>query len=144
MFSSLCVFKYILNYHSVFDRSFFSVSDNNVPTPYGQRVCPIPPSQMYKKENLATEASHLLMQCRSVLQFFFLFYFNFTFEIKSFCLLTAYKESILVLKPRADVTRSTKRKYQWPHRKYLCLPKLKKKHFQLNETSHFEKKTFFR
>ena len=30
----------------------------------------------------------------------------------------------LVLKPTADVTRSSKQRYQWPHEKDLCPPKL--------------------
>ena len=37
------------------------------------------------------------------------------------------KGSTLALKPRADVTRSLKQGYQWPHEKDLCPPKLKKK-----------------
>ena len=32
------------------------------------------------------------------------------------------KESILALKPRADVTRSPKQGYQCPHKKDLCPP----------------------
>ena len=39
----------------------------------------------------------------------------------------ARKGSILALKPSADVTRSPKQGYQWPHKKDLCLPKIKKK-----------------
>ena len=34
----------------------------------------------------------------------------------------ACKGSILVLKPRADITRSPKEGYQWPHKKDLCPP----------------------
>ena len=36
-------------------------------------------------------------------------------------------ESTLALKPRADVTRSSKQGYQWPHKKDMCPPKSKKK-----------------
>ena len=32
----------------------------------------------------------------------------------------------LALKPRDDVTRSLKQGYQWPHKKDLCPPKIKK------------------
>ena len=32
-------------------------------------------------------------------------------------------ESTLDLKPRADVTRSPKQGYQWPHKKDMCHPK---------------------
>ena len=32
----------------------------------------------------------------------------------------------LALKPRGDVTRSPKQGYQWPHKKDLCPPKIKK------------------
>ena len=35
----------------------------------------------------------------------------------------AHKGSTLALKPRADVTRSPKQGYQWPHEKDLCPPK---------------------
>ena len=34
--------------------------------------------------------------------------------------------STLALKPRADVTRSPKQGYQWPHEKDLCPPKFLK------------------
>ena len=37
------------------------------------------------------------------------------------------KGSTLALKPRADITRSPKQGYQWPHEKDLCPPKIKKK-----------------
>ena len=37
------------------------------------------------------------------------------------------RESTLVLKPRADVTRSSKQGYQWPHKKDLCPTKFFKK-----------------
>ena len=37
------------------------------------------------------------------------------------------KGSTLALKPRADVTRSPKQGYQWPHEKDLCPPKNFKK-----------------
>ena len=36
-------------------------------------------------------------------------------------------ESTLALKPRADVTRSPKQGYQWPHKKDMCPPKILKK-----------------
>ena len=36
-------------------------------------------------------------------------------------------ESTLALKPRADVTRSPKQGYQWPHKKHMCPPKIWKK-----------------
>ena len=36
------------------------------------------------------------------------------------------RESTLALKPRADVTRSPKKGYQWLHEKDLCPPKIKK------------------
>ena len=39
----------------------------------------------------------------------------------------ARKGSTLALKPRADVTRSPKQGYQWPHGKDLCPQKKKKK-----------------
>ena len=41
------------------------------------------------------------------------------------------RESTLALKPRADVARSPKRGYQWPHKKDLCPAKffLKNKQF---------------
>ena len=51
-------------------------------------------------------------------------------------------KSTLALKPRADVTRSPKQGYQWPHKKDMCPPKiyLKKnnkwchhKHFHCND-----------
>ena len=32
--------------------------------------------------------------------------------------------STLALNPRADVTRSPKQGYQWPHKKDLCPPKI--------------------
>ena len=38
-----------------------------------------------------------------------------------------YASATLALKLRGDVTRSTKRGYQWPHKKDLCLSKNKKK-----------------
>ena len=34
----------------------------------------------------------------------------------------ASKTSTLALKPRADITRSPKEGYQWPHKKDLCPP----------------------
>ena len=37
------------------------------------------------------------------------------------------RESTLALKPRADVTRSPKQGYQWPHKKDLCPTKILKK-----------------
>ena len=37
------------------------------------------------------------------------------------------QRSVIVLKPRADVTRSPKQGYQWPHKKDMCPPKFKKK-----------------
>ena len=37
------------------------------------------------------------------------------------------KGSTLALKPRADITRSPKQGYQWPHEKDLCPPKNKNK-----------------
>ena len=40
-------------------------------------------------------------------------------------------ESTLPLKPRADVNRSPKQGYQWPHKKDLCPPK-----FFANDTCH--------
>ena len=36
-------------------------------------------------------------------------------------------ESTLALKPRADITRSPKQGYQWPHKKDMCPPKILKK-----------------
>ena len=36
----------------------------------------------------------------------------------------ASEGSTLALKPRADITRSPKQEYQWPHEKYLCPPKI--------------------
>ena len=39
-------------------------------------------------------------------------------------------ESTLALKPRADITRSPKQGYQWPHKKDMCPPKIKKKMFE--------------
>ena len=44
-----------------------------------------------------------------------------------------WKISTLVLKPRADITRSPKQVYQWPHEKNVCPPKrfLKKSQSQL-------------
>ena len=33
-------------------------------------------------------------------------------------------ESTLALEPRADVTRSPKQGYHWPHKKYMCPPKI--------------------
>ena len=42
-------------------------------------------------------------------------------------------EFTLALKPRADVTRSPKQGYQWPHKKDMCPPKtLKKKPFVIH------------
>ena len=38
----------------------------------------------------------------------------------------ASEGSTLALKPRADVTRSPKQGYQWPHKKDSCPPKIKK------------------
>ena len=35
-------------------------------------------------------------------------------------------DSTLVLKPKADVTRSPKHGYQWPHKKDMCPTKIKK------------------
>ena len=40
---------------------------------------------------------------------------------------TQARESTLALKPRADVTRSPKQGYQWPHKKDLCPTKILKK-----------------
>ena len=37
------------------------------------------------------------------------------------------ERSTLALKPRADVTRSPKQGYEWPHKKDMCPPKKKKK-----------------
>ena len=37
---------------------------------------------------------------------------------------TQARESTLALKPKADVTRSPKQGYQWPHEKDLCPPKI--------------------
>ena len=37
------------------------------------------------------------------------------------------RDPTLALKPRTDVTRSPKQGHQWPHKKDLCPPKLKKK-----------------
>ena len=39
----------------------------------------------------------------------------------------ASERSTLALKPRADVTRSPRQGYQWPHKKDLCPPKIFKK-----------------
>ena len=39
----------------------------------------------------------------------------------------ASEKSTLALKPRADVTRSPKQEYQWPHKKGSCLTKILKK-----------------
>ena len=36
-------------------------------------------------------------------------------------------EHTLALKPRGDITRSPKLGYQWPHKNYLCPPKILKK-----------------
>ena len=36
----------------------------------------------------------------------------------------AHKGSTLDLKPKADVTRSPRQGYQWPHKKDLCHPKI--------------------
>ena len=44
-----------------------------------------------------------------------------------------YKESTLALKPRANITRSPKQGYQWPHEKDLCPPKIFKTNFSLKE-----------
>ena len=38
----------------------------------------------------------------------------------------ACKGSTQALKPMADITRSPKQEYQWPHKKDLCPPNLKK------------------
>ena len=38
----------------------------------------------------------------------------------------ASEGSTLALKPRADVTRSPKQGYQWPHKKDMRPPKIKK------------------
>ena len=40
---------------------------------------------------------------------------------------TQVRESTLALKPRADITRSPKQGYQWPHKKDLCATKILKK-----------------
>ena len=37
-----------------------------------------------------------------------------------------YAKGDLALKPRADITRSSKQGYQWPHEKDLCPPKVLK------------------
>ena len=39
---------------------------------------------------------------------------------------TQVKEFTLALKPRTDMIRSPKQRYQWPHKKDLCPPKIKK------------------
>ena len=38
----------------------------------------------------------------------------------------AFKGSTLAVKPGADITRTPKQGYKWPHEKELCPPKLKK------------------
>ena len=40
---------------------------------------------------------------------------------------TQVREFTLALKPRADITRSPKQGYQWPHEKDMCPTKIKKK-----------------
>ena len=40
------------------------------------------------------------------------------------------RESTLALKPRADITRSPKQGYQWPHKKDMCPTKIKKKRIE--------------
>ena len=37
------------------------------------------------------------------------------------------ESEVFAFKPRADVTRSPKQGYQWPHKKDMCPPKFKKK-----------------
>ena len=44
----------------------------------------------------------------------------------------AKKGSSIALKPRADVTRSPKRGYQWPDKKDFCPSKILKKNNLLN------------
>ena len=44
------------------------------------------------------------------------------------------RESTLALKPRADVTRSPKQGYQWPHKKDMCPTKKKKKKVDKDST----------
>ena len=41
--------------------------------------------------------------------------------------------STLALKPSADVTRSSKQGYQWPHKKDLCPPNLFKKNSKVQK-----------
>ena len=49
----------------------------------------------------------------------------------------ASKKSTLALKPRADVTRSLKQGYQWPHKKDSCPPKIfKKKNSPIRDNKH--------
>ena len=52
------------------------------------------------------------------------------------------RESTLALKPRADVTRSPKQGYQWPHKKDLCPTKnlLKKKKIKKKKKEKEKKK----
>ena len=45
------------------------------------------------------------------------------------------KGSTLALKPRADITRSPKQGYQWPHQKNLCPQETVKKKREKNSTS---------
>ena len=49
------------------------------------------------------------------------------------------RESTLALKPRADVTRSPKQGYQWPHKKDLCPTKM----FKKNVLNPYLSKRFF-
>ena len=42
-----------------------------------------------------------------------------------------WEESALVLKPRTHVIRSQKQGYQWPNKKDIGCPKIKKKYFYL-------------
>ena len=45
------------------------------------------------------------------------------------------KGSTLALKSRANVTRSPKQGYQWPHERDLCPQKIKNSHVDLNASS---------
>ena len=47
------------------------------------------------------------------------------------------RESTLALKPKADVTRSSKQRYQRPHEKDLCPPKIFKKIQASNDKRFF-------
>ena len=46
---------------------------------------------------------------------------------------TQARESTLALKPMADVTRSPKPGYQWPHKKDLCPTKILKKQLAVDD-----------